>query len=210
MILVVAAQKSRRRLRPEVRRAELLEAALAVLKSHDPKTVRVEDITKAAGAAKGTFYLYFPSWNHLLAAVRDHMVSNYGAQIRERFAPLHTPAQWWTAFEEECVRFVDFIVEMGDLHKAIFHNPELEEYNPPGCSAEQIIAELLRQAFSLEACRSIDPGLAAPLLFSLLHTTADGISRFGDRKARVETLLELVHAWLQRHPYPTCCSEKGE
>lgn len=31
---------------------------------------RVEDVTEAAGVAKGTFYLYFPSWDSMFDLLR--------------------------------------------------------------------------------------------------------------------------------------------
>ena len=74
----VKPRKGRRRLKPAVRRSELLDAALRVLRSKGPAKVRVEDVTRAAGAAKGTFYLYFSSWEDLLVAVREHLLSTYG------------------------------------------------------------------------------------------------------------------------------------
>ena len=49
----------RRRVEPEVRRQEIIEAAEKLLTVNGPD-VRVEDIVHEAGAAKGTFYLFFP------------------------------------------------------------------------------------------------------------------------------------------------------
>lgn len=37
----------------------------------------------------------------------------------------------------------------------------------------------------------------APLLFSVLHATADGIARDGGRKERIGILLNLLRAWLR-------------
>ena len=52
-------KKSRRRLKPDVRRTELLDAAFEVMKRMGPDGARVEDITRQAGAAKGTFLFIF-------------------------------------------------------------------------------------------------------------------------------------------------------
>jgi AcrR family transcriptional regulator len=174
----------------------LVEAALAVLRNRDPGEVRVEDVTRAAGAAKGTFYLYFSSWNELLAAVRDHVLASYTSELLDRFASVQTASEWWTALEEECVRFVDFHVELGTLHQAILHGTKSEYPLGPDHSDERIISGLLRQGVTLGACRPLDTKLAAPLVFSLLHTTADEVSRSGNREACLETLLALLRAWL--------------
>jgi AcrR family transcriptional regulator len=185
----------RRRLGPDARRSELLQAALGVLSRLGPHRARVEDVTRAAGAAKGTFYLYFTSWNDLLVAVREHLVSTYAAEVRARLAA--APALRWAAIEKECVRFVDFVVGLGELHEAIFHGPIADQPIRAGSSAAALIAEMLEAAVAAGACRPVAADLAAPLLFSALHATADGIARSGGRKRRLETLLELLRAWLR-------------
>jgi AcrR family transcriptional regulator len=186
----------RRRLKPAARRSELLDAALSVLRSQSPDRVRVEDVTRAAGAAKGTFYLYFPSWNDLLVAVRHHILSTYGAEVGTRMAAA-TPSEWWRMTESECVRFVDFILELGDLHQAIFHGPVSDQPIDPESSAEALIARLLSAGVAVGACRPVDTDAAASLLFSVLHTTADGIARSGSREQRIESMLDLLRAWLR-------------
>ena len=65
-------QSSRRVIKPaEVRSAELLDAGLRVLCEVGYAEATVAAITREAGVAKGTFYLYFPTKAHLLVALRD-------------------------------------------------------------------------------------------------------------------------------------------
>lgn len=186
----------RRRLNPAVRRAELLDTALRVLRAKGPANVRVEDITRAAGAAKGTFYLYFASWNDLLIAVREHLLSTYASEVRARFAAA-APSDQWPAFENECVRFVDFIIELGDLHKAVFHGPIEDQPINETYSADTLIAGLLSAWIATGVCRPVDVDAAAPLVFAVMHTTADGIALTGDREKRLESMLDLLRAWLR-------------
>lgn len=186
----------RRRLAPAVRRSELLDAALRLLRSRGPTKLRVEDVTRAAGAAKGTFYLYFASWNDLLVAVRDRLLSSHASEAEARLAAT-TGSEWWEAIESECVRFVDYVLELGDLHQAIFHGPIADRPIDAALSAEALIARLLRAGIEAGACRPVSVGAAAPLLFSVLHTTADEIARSGDRERRIESMLDLLRAWLR-------------
>jgi AcrR family transcriptional regulator len=158
--------------------------------------VRVEDVTRAAGAAKGTFYLYFSSWNDLLAAVRDHLASTYASGVDGRLLAA-TPSEWWETMESECVRAVDFILELGDLHKAVFHGPISDRPIDAAHSAEALIARLLDAAIAAGACRTVDVDAAAPLIFSVLHRTADEIAQSGNREQRIEALLDLLRAWLR-------------
>ena len=187
---------SRRRLKPEARRTELIEAALTVLRGREPGEVRIEDVTRAAGAAKGTFYLYFSSWNELMTAVRDHVLNAYIERLLDRFASVGTAAEWWTALDEECSRFVDFHLELGTVHKAIFHGDDPDSSLQADHSDQRLIARLIRQGVALRACRPVDEDTAAPLVFALLHSTADSVSRGGERESRLEVLITLLHRWL--------------
>lgn len=190
----------RRRLRPDARRVELLEAALSVLRSRGPINARVEDVTEAAGAAKGTFYLYFSSWDDLLVKVRAHLLSQYISEMRTRFAA-EARSDWWAAFENECVRFVAFIEELGELHEAVFHGPIADRPIDNAISSEAIIAGMLRTGIESGECRPVEINVAARLLFAVLHTTVDCIIKTGERDRYLYTMFDLLRAWL-RTPGP--------
>jgi AcrR family transcriptional regulator len=190
-----SSRPARRRLNPDARRAELLEAAIDVLRDLGPEEVRVEDVTRAAGAAKGTFYLYFTSWDDLLVAVRDYLISTYAAKVRARLGV--DSAMPWTIIENECVLFVDYVVALGDLHEAVFHGPSANQPAGKQRSADVLIAKMLTMGIAAGSCRPVAVEMAAPLLFSVLHATADGIARTGDREARIESLLQLLRSWLR-------------
>nr|MBN2278543.1 TetR/AcrR family transcriptional regulator [candidate division Zixibacteria bacterium] len=193
------AGSKRRRLRPEARRIELLEAALSVLRSRDPINARVEDVTGAAGAAKGTFYLYFPSWEDMLVEVRAHLLSKYISEMQKRFAG-EALSDWWDTFEKECIHFIDFIVELGDLHKAIFHGPIADRPIDTAISSNTIITRILKTGIESGACRLVEIDASARLLFSVLHTTADSVVQTGDRKHYLNSMLDLLRAWLAPSP----------
>ena len=62
---------ARRRLAPEDRREQLLDAALALAAGGDVSTVSVEDLAAQAGVSEGLLYHYFPTKQALVvAAVR--------------------------------------------------------------------------------------------------------------------------------------------
>lgn len=66
----------RRRLQPEARRPEIIEAAERLLAAEGSR-VRVEDVVREAGIAKGAFFPYFPTWDDLLETVRQRLVSAF-------------------------------------------------------------------------------------------------------------------------------------
>jgi AcrR family transcriptional regulator len=79
------ATKPRAR-RKEARPAELLEAALTTFQAKGFAATRMEDIATAAGVAKGTVYLYYPSKQAIFEAlVRERLLPNLG-RVQEHLA----------------------------------------------------------------------------------------------------------------------------
>ena len=71
----------RRRVGREQRRQELIGAALKVFASTGVAATSVDDIVRAAGVAKGTFYLYFDTKDDIVTAVAERMVEGVGEQF---------------------------------------------------------------------------------------------------------------------------------
>lgn len=71
---------------PEVRRAELLDVAVELCRSHGFEAMSIEQVTRAAGVAKGTFYHHFASkadlqWqlvSRLGESLFDHLSASIG------------------------------------------------------------------------------------------------------------------------------------
>lgn len=73
---------SRRRKAPAERREEILAAALDCFARRGVDGTTMQELAEAAGMAAGTVYLYFPSKEHVLAALHDR----FHAGMQERFA----------------------------------------------------------------------------------------------------------------------------
>jgi AcrR family transcriptional regulator len=195
--LPAARKPARRRLDRAARRAELLDAAIGVLRSRGPEGCRVEDITTAAGTAKGNFYRYFPAWEDLLAAVRDHLLDHYRADLTQRYAD-RPPANWWAALDEEVQRFIDFQLGLGGLHQAIFHGPAaMTRPIQPHRSAASTVALFLAAGIAAGAFAPVDVDATAPLLFDLLHGAADAIGSGTDPDRVIAATLHIVHRTLE-------------
>lgn len=106
--MAVQATKRRRTAKsPDDRRQELMDAALRVLRDKGVSVATVSDITEEAGVAKGTFYLYFDSKEHLLAALRERFVADAlarGASLLERVGQ----EDWWGLVDLSVESFIDF------------------------------------------------------------------------------------------------------
>jgi AcrR family transcriptional regulator len=193
-------QSSRRRLSPESRRREILDAAVRVLRERGPGGCRVEDITAEARTAKGNFYRYFSTWDDLLVAVRDHVLDCYRDDLARRYAE-QSRIEWWKAMDEEIDRFLDFQLGLGGLHEAIFHGPPAQAQPiDQHRSAASILAGFLTAGISEGAFAPVDVEAVAPLVFDVLHGAADAIaSGMDDERVRRATR-HIVHRALEPHP----------
>src|ERR687890_992248 len=110
----------RRRLHPEARKREIVEAAERLLQVHGSR-VRVEDVVREAGVAKGTFFLYFPSWDDLLETIRDRLVAEFDAAY-----PLPTevdgPVDWPAVMDWLAGAYIDFASARQGIGQALFHS----------------------------------------------------------------------------------------
>ncbi len=181
---------TRRRLAPERRRRELLDAARDVLRAGGAATTRVEDVTHRAGAAKGTFYVYFDSWDTMLADLRDELLVDYRSAVMTRFA---TGGDNWDKFvDDEIERFVDHQLGLGALHEVLFHSP-IGRPIPDEINAPALIAALLRLG---RERGYVDPGIdterIASMLFHLLHGAVDDVASGANRERTLAALKHVI------------------
>ena len=71
---------------PDVRRAELLDRALALFLRHGYDNVSLNDLIADAGVSKGAFYHWFPSKDALITALAAHSAREGFAAIEEALA----------------------------------------------------------------------------------------------------------------------------
>jgi AcrR family transcriptional regulator len=191
------ARTARRRLSPGARRTELLDAAVRVLRERGAAACRVEDVTAAAGTAKGNFYRYFPTWEALLIAVRDHLLDSYRDDLARRYADVGR-IDWWSALDSEVDRFLEFQLGLGGLHEAIFHGPAASaEPIGPQRSAASSVAWFVTAGIADGAFAAADVEITAGLLFALLHAAADAITSGSDRARVTRATRDLVHRMLR-------------
>lgn len=90
---------------PEERRDELLDVALRLCASVGYESLSVDQVTREAGVAKGTFYYYFPTKTDMLIALVDRFVG-------ELFTDLDATASALTGTGQQ--RFRALLVEATD------------------------------------------------------------------------------------------------
>jgi AcrR family transcriptional regulator len=109
--------------RRTTRRQELIEAAVAVFSTKGVSASSVDDIVRAAGVAKGTFYLYFTTKDDAVNAVASSMVE----AVAERIETTATDAT--RSPVERLLAFGVGVREVGDEPYErevieIFHRPQ--------------------------------------------------------------------------------------
>lgn len=190
--------EKRRRLDPASRRQEIFDAAVAELTARG-MAVRVEDIVARAGAAKGTFYTCFATWDDLLEAIRSDLIATYFAR-HGHLLSVDSPAQWSRRLPELSEHFVAFLIEMGGLHDVLFHSAfTLNRPLPAERKPTTHIAALLEAGQKAGVYASMDSQMVANLIFALIHETADAImadgaqGQEGERERRLDALKHTLN-----------------
>ncbi|MGH2674857.1 MAG: TetR family transcriptional regulator [Actinomycetota bacterium] len=99
---------------PDERRQELMDAAVPILAEKGIPKTTVADITDAAGVAKGTFYLYYASKEHLLGAIKERLVDDilvHATALYDRVGR----EDWWALADATVESVVDFVLARRDM-----------------------------------------------------------------------------------------------
>ena len=179
----------RRRLSPEARKLEIVEAAERLLQAHGSR-VRVEDVVREAGVAKGTFFVYFPTWYDLLETIRDRLVSEFDTAY-----PLPTevggPIDWPEVIGWHASAYIDFAAARQGIGEALFHS-DFVERRPLADNGVMRLAAVIRAGQEAEAFGPVDPEPTARLLFAAIDDAARAVALGADRAATLAALQTLL------------------
>jgi AcrR family transcriptional regulator len=180
---------ARRRLHPEARKLEIVEAAERLLQVHGSR-VRVEDVVREAAVAKGTFFLYFPTWDDLLETVRQRLVSAFDAAH-----PLPTevdgPVDWPSVVASQAAAFIDFASARQGIGEALFHS-DFAERRTLADNAIVRLSAVIRAGQEAEAFGPVDPEPTARLVFAAIDEAARAVAGGADRAAILAALHSLI------------------
>lgn len=184
-------QTTRRRLPPEIRRLEIVEAAERLLSAHGDR-VRAEDVALEAKTAKGTFFHYFPVWDDLLDALRARTF----ARFAERYAPPEpgAPKSAWRETLPELVHaFVEFTLAQAGLHDVLFHS-DFARRRPAAFEAGAVgqLEQIISAGQDAGAFARTDPRLTARFVFAVMHEAADLVAGGGDRVRASEAAAHML------------------
>ena len=130
------------------RRSDLLAAARAIFSERGYHETTVEDITRAAGVAKGTFYLYFSEKREIfLEIIRELLdaIRACGAMIRDA-KPGEHPLAFVGRTEEAAMRLIELFQENRALVRVAYR--ESMGMDP---TLDQMMREFYRETAELDA-----------------------------------------------------------
>lgn len=119
---------------PDVRRAEILDAAERLFIQRGPDSVSIADIAREAGAAKGLLYHYFESKDDLINELRERYLGEW-YRLTERLLDVEGDG-------DEADRFALFLTAMYEFHA---DKVELHHLLLGGEGAEDDIIERTRK-----------------------------------------------------------------
>ena len=154
-----------------------MDAGLRVFCDRGIRDATVSEITEAADVAKGTFYLYFDSKEHLLAALKERFVEAMVTEAFSLFGQIGR-SDWWDLTDRTIESMVDFPLRHADELKVFYFQ------TPTSPETQDILAECDRRIWDM-ASRSIRLGIEAgvfrtsdPELAALfIHEAIDGAVR---------------------------------
>jgi AcrR family transcriptional regulator len=197
--VTVASERKRITKPPHERREDLLDAAVRVFAEKSIARSTVSDITESAGVAKGTFYLYFDSKEHLLGALKERFVD----QMLDRASALYERVgrdDWWALVDETVTSFVDFMVANRDMCHVMIQEGVDPETSPQFAESQRRVDEMfaagIKAGAEVGAFQVADPQLTS----KLLHSALDGAVVHAilyeegfDRDRFLAAARELVH-----------------
>lgn len=157
---------------PDRRRDDLLTAATALFVERGVDATSVSDITRAAGVAKGTFYLYFSSREQLLESLRGQLAGAAAARVESLEPPSEADA--WPAYLDALTdAALAFFTEHAALHDLLADRPHehasTRGEGPAVRNISRTLAAVIGRGVEAGAVRVADPAIAAELLLDLLH-----------------------------------------
>ena len=160
----------------EPRRAELLAAGQALFLAKGIAGTSLDDITQRAGVSKGLFYLYFPSKEDLVLALREQFSRELAERMR---AAIEAAPGGWADRLDACVRAgFEGYRDLHDLHEVLFHHAHVTplgagQPDPAPAPVARVIGELLAAGTAAGAFDVPDPESTAVLCYASMHAYGD-------------------------------------
>ncbi len=180
------------------RLSDLLRAAMGEFTKKGISNTTVEDITNAAGVAKGTFYLYFESKDSLVGKLwEDHIqkIVDYVSKGLESIAPGDDIRPFLYDILET---MLDHSGKNATLHRIVYGGADaaaLEACRKANEKAADLISEVFTKAWSNRSF-SANPGILARIIYHGAHAVLNDTIMNG-KKIKKEDMIGAVKALVE-------------
>ncbi len=170
---------------PEVRLDELMGAAEALFLEKGVDATTISEITEAAGVAKGTFYVYFPSKQEMLMALGERYVRQFLHVLDEAIGAC-AQDDWVGRLRAWIHTNVATYLRTYRVHDIVFTHPH--HHAREGHTENEVVQQLQRilQAGAAAGAWKLDnPRMTALLIYAGVHCATDDaiLSKLSDSSA---------------------------
>lgn len=177
---MVLRGKTKQEALSEFRSAEILQAAQKVFAQKGFSQTTVEEIAQAAGVAKGTLYLYFPSKREIYLGALRQGIGVLQERTRQKVEAARTAPEKLLAFISSRVKYFEenrdfFKIYHSEFANLVTGSPRLDPnfkdlYGKPVALLESVLQEGIRK----REIRAVPAGLTA---FAIYQMTREMIVR---------------------------------
>ncbi len=185
--MAVRAERKRVTKQPRERRQDIMDAAVRVFAERGIHGSTVAHITQAAQVAKGTFYLYFDSKEHLLGALKDRFVDEAlekASDLLERVGR----EDWWALVDTAIESFADFMLGHRDLLHVFVQEGINEQtsdvFGECHRKLDMMFAAGIQAGVEAGAFETTDPAITAQMIHNALEGTIVNAMLYGDEVDR--------------------------
>ena len=186
------------------RESQLLEVARGLLLADGPTELTVDKITAAAQVAKGTFYLYFDSKDHLLARLWADYLDAFLHTVQDQLAAPMAPEPGWPAALDALIeQMIRYDMANAALHRAVFSQASgdgLRQLRQADAKVVTLLADTVAAAVAAGVATVTDP----PTTAALLYYAVDGLLNAAylaqaepDADTVIAAAKEMVHRTLR-------------
>lgn len=154
------------------KKIRILDTAFSLFKDYTVTATAIDDIVKAAGIARGTFYLYFKDKNDLLEQIIIYKSAEYMKTVlRSTLADTLTEeADFYDRLRRFLNRFIDFLIENKDMLPIMQKNLSSCVKNIPDIYDEEI-TEIYKSVIKFMGSLGYTPDQAHKTVFIVIDMT---------------------------------------
>ncbi|AOA60011.1 TetR/AcrR family transcriptional regulator [Acinetobacter larvae] len=170
---IASAKTRQRRTKPaEVRIDELMNAAQTLFLEKGVEATTISEIIASVGVAKGTFYHYFESKQHIIEALKKRYI-DYFIEALDQAVAQCDPEDWVSQFKVWVSANIQTYLDSYPVHDIVFgvHHHERKN-NEKNMVVEQLLG-ILTGGEQAGIWRLEQPHLTALLIYCGVHGVAD-------------------------------------